>query len=303
MHIALTGATGFIGRYIVRELTRAGHTVRCWYRPESDRSGFDEAAGRIEWREGTLGDEQAAADLVAGCDAVVHSALHHPGGGFRGGEGELTAFAQTNIIGTLQLIEAARKAGLGRFVFVSSCAVHDKILDDRPLDEAHPLWASNHYGAHKAAIEKFVHSYGFGSGFPICAVRPTGVYGVAQPVQHSKWFDLVRDVAQGKDVTCQRGGKEVHAADVAKAVSLLLETDAEQVTGQAFNCYDAYVSEWDVAHIAQKVAGSSGNIEGRQTAPKHQIVTDKLRKLGMQFGGQPLLRESITELVKSVTAG
>ncbi len=52
-----------------------------------------------------------------------------------------------------------------RFVFISTCAVHDVILADRPLDEAHPLWPKSHYGAHKAALEKFVHSYGLGQGW------------------------------------------------------------------------------------------------------------------------------------------
>ncbi len=303
MRIALTGATGFIGRYIVRELVRCGHQVCCWHRSDSDCSGFDDVDGQIEWREGALGDAPAAHKLVAGCDAIVHSALHHPGGGFRGGEGEVTSFAQANIVGTLQLIESARQAGLGRFVFLSTCAVHDKILDDRPLDEAHPLWASNHYGAHKAAIEKFVHSYGFGSGYPICALRPTGVYGVARPAEQSKWFEFVHSVTAGESVNCQRGGKEVHAADVAKAVNLLLSADAADITGEAFNCYDLYVSEWDVAHIAKEVSGSTSPIDGRQTTPKHQISTDKLRSLGMEFGGREQLEQTIEQLVQSLAAG
>ncbi len=71
-----------------------------------------------------------------------------------------------NLLGTLELIEASIAAGVKRFIFVSTCAVHEKILDDRPLDEAHPLWPLTHYGAHKAAIEKFVHSYGYGQGLP-----------------------------------------------------------------------------------------------------------------------------------------
>src|SRR5690606_1214457 len=120
-----------------------------------------------------------------------------------------------------------------RFVFISTCAVHDTILNDRTLDETHPLWPHSHYGAHKAAIEKFVHSYGLGQGFPICALRPTGVYGVNHPVEASKWFDLVRSVVRGETVTCNRGGKEVHAADVAKAAHLLLHAPAEAITGQA----------------------------------------------------------------------
>src|SRR4029078_13584483 len=152
--IALTGATGFLGRYLPTELHGNGQPLRCWYRPRSDRSGIGELEQRIEWIPGNLGDEEATNDLVQGCDAVVHSALYHPGRGFMGGEGDLVPFVECNLIGTLKLIEAARKAGVRRFIFISTCAVHDRILDDRPLDEKHPLWPSSHYGAHKAAIEK-----------------------------------------------------------------------------------------------------------------------------------------------------
>src|SRR5207302_10921611 len=140
------------------------------------------------------------------------AALFHPGGGFRGGEGDLPRFVEMNVVGTIRLIEAARAAGVSRFVFISTCAVHEKILDDRPLDETHPLWPTSHYGAHKAAIEAFVHSYGLGAGYPICALRPTGIYGLAHPPRRSQWFDLVAAVARGEDVECRGGGKEVHAA-------------------------------------------------------------------------------------------
>lgn len=254
----------------------------------------------IEWVPGELGDAVSAAALVEGCDAVVHGALYHPGGGFRGGEGDLVEFARVNIIGTLELIEAARAAGAGRFVFISTCAVHEKILDDRPLDEAHPLWAGSHYGAHKAAIEKFVHSYGLGEGYPICALRPTGIYGLARPMESSKWFDLVQAVAAGRPVTCRKGGKEVHAADVARAVDLLLAADSEAITGEAFNCYDLYISQYDVATIAKQQCGSASEIDGEPTAPKHQIETGKLRGLGMQFGGRALLEETVGELLAAV---
>ena len=146
MKIAITGATGFIGRYLVADLVRAGHRLRCWHRPESDRSGFEQLASSIEWVEGDLGRPESGRDLVAGCAAVVHAAVDHPGGGFRGGEGNLIEFVEKNVVGTLRLIEAARQAGVDRFVFLSTCAVHEKILDDRPLDETHPLWSTHHYG-------------------------------------------------------------------------------------------------------------------------------------------------------------
>ena len=249
---------------------------------------------------GELNDEGAAKLLVAGCDAVVHAALFRPGTGFRGAEGDLIEFVERNVVGTLRLIEAARKAGVNRFVFISTCAVHERILEDRPLDENHPTAATSHYGAHKAAIEQFVYSYGLGTGYAICALRPTGVYGLAHRPSNSKWFDLVKAVVNGQAVTCQRGGKEVHAADVANAVELLLDAPASKIAGEAFNCYDRYVSEWDVAHLAKQLSGSKSDIGGQQTSPKNQIVTDKLRSLGMTFGGQQLLEATVRRLVEAV---
>lgn len=299
MKIAVTGATGFLGRCIVRGLVHAGHDCRCWHRPPSDRSGFDAIADRIEWMPGELGDAEACRQLVAGCDAVVHSGLHRTGSRFMGGEGDLVEFAQKNVIGTLQLIEAARQAGVGRFIFISTCAVHDRIIDDRPLDEAHPLWPHSHYGAHKAAIEKFVHSYGLGQGYPICALRPTGIYGLAHPAEESKWYDLVRAVIRGDTVECRTGGKEVHAADVARAVALLLRAGAERIAGEAFSCYDRYISEYEVASIANELSGGRATINGGPKQPKHQIVTEKIRGLGMTFGGEELLRETIGQLIEA----
>lgn len=298
MKIAVTGATGFLGRYIVRQLVSDGHTLRAWFRPDSDRSGFDGLPGaQLEWIEGTLNDVDASRKLVAGCDAVVHGALHHPGGGFRGGEGDLVEFVERNVVGTIALIEAARSAGAGRFVFISTCAVHEIILDDRPLDEAHPLWATSHYGAHKAAIEKFVHSYGLGDGYAICALRPTGIYGLAHPARDSKWFKLVRAVQRGESVEVSGGGKEVHAADVAKATAILLAAPADKIRGQAFNCYDRYISQHEVATIARDLAGSDAKVVGEPKQPKNQIETGKLRGLGMQFGGEVLLRTTIGQLL------
>jgi nucleoside-diphosphate-sugar epimerase len=300
MKIAVTGGPGFIGHYILRELSQAGHSLRAWYRPTSNRSGLEGVP--VEWLPGQLNDGDAAKSLVAGCDAVVHAALFRPGKGFRGAEGNLVEFAEKNIVGTLQLIETARQAGVSRFIFISTCAVHEKILSDRPLDENHPTRATSHYGAHKAAIEQFVHSYGLGSGYPICALRPTGVYGLAQPPQESKWFDLVRKIVKGETVSCQRGGKEVHAADVATAVELLMNAPEQKITGEAFNCYDLYVSEWDVARLAKEISGSRAEILGQQTSAANQIITEKLQSLGMAFGGQQLLEATVRELIQAAKA-
>jgi nucleoside-diphosphate-sugar epimerase len=297
MLIAITGATGFIGRFIINHLLQAGHRCRCWYRGYSDRGGYVDE-DRIQWIRGSLDDVQATDPLVLGADAVIHAALARPGM-----DGDVAGFAQINVVGSLRLMQAARKAGVDRFVFISTCAVHDVILEDRTLDESHPLWPRSHYGAHKAAIEKFVHSFGLGEGWPVCALRPTGVYGPRRPAERSKWYALVQDVCAGQAVHSGAGGKEVHAADVARAVQVLLEAPPAAVAGQAFNCYDLYVSDEQVARIAREICGSSSKISDSNHGPRHQIDTTRLRAMGMRFGGEAQLRDYVRHLVNAVRRG
>ena len=269
MRVAVTGATGFLGRYVVRRLAAAGHQLRCWHRPASDRGGFEKQADAIEWLPGSLGDPAAVRELVQGVDAVIHAAVQWEGprNRGRGSHGAPDVFLGVNLTGSLQLFQAAFEAGVPRFVFLSTCAVHEAILGDRPLNETHPLWPTSHYGAHKAALEAFVHSYGLGQGWPICALRPTGIYGLAHPPQDSRWYDLVGRVLRGERVESARGGKEVHALDVGRAVELLLRADAQRVAGQSFNCYDLYVSEEHVARIAKELTGSKAEISNLNRGP------------------------------------
>lgn len=295
MKISLTGATGFLGRYLVDSLHSAGHSLRCSHRAGSDRTGLPQRD--LEWVQAELGDRKAAEELVDGTDALVHAALWRPGEGFRGAEGDVVEFAERNVIGSLQLFEAARRAGVSRVVFVSTCAVHEEILDDRPLDETHPLWPRSHYGAHKAALEAFVSSYARGESLSICAIRPTGIYGLAHRAEESKWYELVHRVAAGESVRCQGGGKEVHAADVAGAIETLLA--AADVGGQSFACYDRYVSEYEVASIAKELSGSDASVEGEAKTPKHQIDTTRIRNLGVTFGGTERLRSTVDQLLQA----
>ena len=296
MKIGITGATGFVGAELVEQLLAGGHELKCWRRGSSDLSHLE--AFDVEWIEGELTDAASTKELVSDCDAIVHSGLWRSGMSFQANESNVVEYARINILGSLELIEAAMAANVKRFVFLSTCAVHDHILDDRPLDESHPLWANSNYGAHKAAIEKFVHSYGLGSGFPICALRPTGIYGVKPAADHSKFFGIVRDVSLGKDVEVRGGGKEVHVADVARAIQILLKADG--IAGQAYSCFDRYISEFDVATIAKQVCGSQSQVIGEQKRPKHEIDSSKIKALGMEFGGEALLLKTIEQLVKLV---
>jgi nucleoside-diphosphate-sugar epimerase len=301
MRIAITGATGFLGRYLVRHLVEAGHQLRCWHRPDSDRGGFEKEGDSVEWLAGALGDQAAVQELIRSADAVIHAAVQWEGPRTRGAghHGVADVFFGVNLTGSLQLFRAAFDAGIARFVFLSTCAVHEVILDGRPLDETHPLWPTGHYGAHKAALEAFVHSYGLGQGWPICALRPTGIYGLAYPREDSRWYELVGRVLRGERVESARGGKEVHARDVARAVEVLLRADPQRIAGQSFNCYDRYISEEQVARIVKELTGSGGTISNVNRGPKHQIDTSKIRALGMTFGGEALLRRTVQELIEA----
>src|SRR5437016_1994540 len=118
MRIAVTGATGFIGRYLVRELAGAGHVLRCWHRPGSDRGGFGGEASAIEWLPGDLGDAAACHALVQGVDALVHAAVQWEGprNRGRGSHGRADVFFGVNLTGSLRLFQDAFEAGVPRCV-------------------------------------------------------------------------------------------------------------------------------------------------------------------------------------------
>jgi nucleoside-diphosphate-sugar epimerase len=119
---------------------------------------------------------------------------------------------------------------------------------------------------------------------------------LARPAERSKWFDLIQRVVRGEPVACRYGGKEVHAEDVARAIEILLS--AKDIAGETYNCYDRYVSEYDVATLAQRLTQSESRIDGQPKQPVHNIETGKLQRLGMQFGGDSLLEKTVRELIE-----
>jgi nucleoside-diphosphate-sugar epimerase len=289
MLVGVTGATGFLGRALVKRLVASGHRVRAWYRLGSDRGGLP---AQVQWLPGNLGDRDACDGLVRGVDAVVHAAFEWPES-----DTSLLQSLRTNFLGSLQLIESARESGVDRFVYISSGAVHERILDDRPLDETHPAWPTDHYGAIKSSVEAFVFSYGLGMRWPICALRPVRIYGVDRPPNQSVHWHLVAAVLRGQPLDVSGGGKMVHADDVARAVEVLLHAPSDRIAGQAFECCDGYIANETVARIVCELAGVNPPLNAQPSTPRHQIVTRKLLDLGMTFGGEALLRQTIAELI------
>ena len=288
MRVAVTGATGYVGRFVVDDLLAHGHTIRAWTRPTSDRAGF---GGPIDWCPGGLDQRGSELDLVRGTDALVHAAFEHVAGRYRGGEGDDSdAFLATNLEGSLRLIRAARREGAARVVFLSSRAVYGERLWDRPLDERHPVQPTTHYGAYKAAVEVALAGYGRAEGWPAASLRATGVYGVGHRPARAKWAEVVRTSRAGTPPP-PRAGTEVHGGDVAAAVRLLLEAPADAVAGEAFNLSDVVVSHRAVCRLA------GGALAPPAGLTRGVMATDKLQALGWRPRGWPGVEATVARLV------
>jgi len=292
MRVAVTGATGYVGRFIVDDLLAHGHEVRAWARPTSDRSGF---AGAVDWVDGGLDRAGSELALVRGADALVHAAFEHVPGRYRGGEGDDSdAFLATNLEGSLRLIRCARRAGVARVVFLSSRAVYGARLWDRPLDERHPVQPTTHYGAYKAAVEVALGGYGRAEGWPAASLRATGVYGLGHHLERVKWAEVVRQSRAGTAPPA-RVGTEVHGGDVAAAVRLLLEAPADAVAGEAFNLSDVVVSHRAVTRLA------GGALAPPSPPPAGVMATDKLQALGWRPRGWAGVERTVARLVAALT--
>ena len=293
--MAVTGTTGYVGRFVVAELQRQGVAVRGLARPGSDRGGF---AAPIDWIVGDLRTGNVFAALVNGADAVVHLAYEHVPGRYRGGEGDdLAGWLESNLNGTLRLLQASQEAGVSQFIFLSSRAVFSRTDPGRTLDETHPISPNSHYGAYKAAVEAFLQSYAHLHGMVTTSVRATGVYGLTYPVQRTKWWNLITEVLKGREDFTSGGGTEVHGEDVARVIwALLAQPDVEI---PVIHLSDRYVTHRQVVELARRFSDLPGQLpEAPPSPPADPLTCRRIADLGLAFGGLPLLEETVAEMVR-----
>ena len=254
MLIALTGATGFLGHYTATALRQKGHRVRALVRSDAPRSQDESIAE--EWQVGDQYDPQTQSELVAGADAVIQAAIDWEALN----QGPMANF-ERNVLGSLRLLEAARRAGVRQFLFVSSLDVYHEILSDRALDETHPTWPASIYGAYKAAVELHLKAYHATHAMNTSAWRPATMYGINSQLQKSLWFDLVKMVREGGEVSTDEDGMLVHVEDVAEALALAVGD--ESVAGQFYNLVDCGLEWQEVAEMTRELAGSAAVIQNR----------------------------------------
>jgi Nucleoside-diphosphate-sugar epimerases len=293
MRVLVSGGAGLVGRYVVNGLQGAGYEVVVGGRSSPPRDRFIRPARFVPLALDPDLDQQS---VFAGIDAFVHAAFDHLSGRYRGGEGtDPDRFRRLNLGGSIRLFQEAKTAGVRRTVFLSSRAVYDGLPSGTVLSEDIPLRPTTLYGKIKREAEEALARLS-APGFATASLRLTGVYGDLRP---NKWDGLFADYLAGKPVS-PRAGSEVHGNDVAQAVRLMLEKDANLIGGRAFNLSDIVTDTRAILATVQRVTGALHPLPPEaETGEVAAMPTDPIRRLGWRAGGLPLLTVTIEKLAKS----
>lgn len=180
--VLVTGANGFIGSHLTEALVRKGYQVRAFVHYNSLNSwGWldtcdDEVKGKFEVFAGDVRDPHGVRVAMRGCDAVLHLAAliaipysyHSP-----------DTYVDTNVKGTLNVLQAARELGVRRLVHTSTSEVYGT-AQYVPITEKHPLQGQSPYSASKIGADQLAYSFFASFGTPVVIARPFNTYGPRQ---------------------------------------------------------------------------------------------------------------------------
>jgi uncharacterized protein YbjT (DUF2867 family) len=221
--LAVTGGTGFVGQHLLEIAREAGYDLRALTR------GWKPPEDEICWIDGSLDRPESLAKLIDGADAVIHIA------GLISGTKE--AFEAVNVGGTAAMIDAARKAGVRRFIHISSLAAREPDLSA--------------YGRSKERSERLVKS----SGLDWTIIRPPAVYGPGD----KETLELFKMARRGFVALPPPGRFSViHVRDLSRLVLAALRE--EGTIGEIYEPDDGNVGGWDNREFAQLL----GDVLGRR---------------------------------------
>ena len=180
--VLVTGADGFIGSHLTEALVRQGFKVRAFVYYNSfnswgwlDHCGED-VKGKFEVFTGDIRDPHGVKSAMTGCDAVLHLAAligipfsyHSP-----------STYVETNINGTLNVLQAARDLEVSRVIHTSTSEVYGT-AQFVPITEQHPLQGQSPYSASKIAADQLAYSFYSSFDLPVITLRPFNTYGPRQ---------------------------------------------------------------------------------------------------------------------------
>jgi nucleoside-diphosphate-sugar epimerase len=283
--LAITGATGFLGGYLVDNLlARGAHVVAVVRNPDKARPL---AARGVEVRRADLSEPDALAQAFQGSDAVVSNA-------------GLVAFTKpaeterTNVQGTQNVFEAIARAGVRRAICVSSTAAYPRSvfrLDERtPLRMGRRKGMLDAYAESKAAAERIAWELSEKHSIALTSVRPCGITGPDDPLLVRALETLFKLPIAPFPVLTQIG--VVHAADVAEAVALALE-HPERSVGKAYNLQGTNASLWQLGNAWKRAGGRAPWL--RIPVPVPYALRFDDRRAREELGFQPRDVQSIFE--------
>ncbi len=182
LKVLVTGADGFIGSHLTEALAASGHQVRAlaYYNSFNGWGWLDRipkaTLDSIEVRTGDVRDFHCVKEAMRGCDAVFHlAALISIPYSYQAPE----SYVDTNVKGTLNVLQAARDLGVKRVVHTSTSEVYGTARYV-PIDEKHPLIGQSPYSASKIGADQMAVAFHASFGVPVCIVRPFNTYGPRQ---------------------------------------------------------------------------------------------------------------------------
>lgn len=199
--ILVTGADGFIGSHLVEALVHAGHSVRAFvfYNSFNSWGWLDhvdpKVQSQIEIFSGDIRDPHGVREAMTGCDSVLHLAAliaipysyHSP-----------DTYIDTNVKGTLNVLQAARQLGVRRVIHTSTSEVYGTARFV-PITEEHPLQGQSPYSASKIGADQLAYSFYSSFESPVVIARPFNTYG---PRQSARAIipTIITQIASGKRV-------------------------------------------------------------------------------------------------------
>jgi nucleoside-diphosphate-sugar epimerase len=237
MKALVTGATGFLGRRLVRHLLADGHEVRCLVRPTSDLAGLrqdidPQQTARLEIAQGNLGKIDRSPEVFENCDVVYHVAAALTG--------PAAVLFLDNVVATRKLMEVVSRSNVRRFVLVSSLAVHgvSRLKTGAVLDETCPLdpeaYQRDAYTYSKIVQEQAAWESHAQGRLPLVVVRPGVIYGPGRDCLTNRV-----GLRLGR-LVLRMGGRQVlpyiHVDNCAQA--LVLAGTVPGIEGQSFNLVD-----------------------------------------------------------------
>ncbi|MDI3257365.1 MAG: GDP-mannose 4,6-dehydratase [Kyrpidia sp.] len=237
VQVFVTGAAGFIGSHVTESLVRRGARVRPFIRYNSTR--------HLGWLAHLAPDVQKELDVVAGdlCDSeAVYRAMRGTDMVFHLGAlisipysyAHPREVVETNVIGTLNVLTAARNAGVRRVIHTSTSEVYGT-AQYVPIDEHHPLQGQSPYSASKIAADKLAESFFCSYELPVVTVRPFNAYGPRQSLRAVIPTILVqaltRDRIQLGDLSTKRDFTFVEDT----AAGFVRAAEVDHAVGEVFN--------------------------------------------------------------------